>query len=307
MKSDKSTTTLAENAKELVSRTMYGDKVPRGLFYSRPLRFEPGTGGELIGVGGGDQARADGAWRSEKHVATVLCFVSDNSAPHIEINRARMNFRDIMFVGCPQPDNRFENAPVAMFNVYQPKDAHPVGHTTWERCTVTNCREGWLFGGRPGSHADHNILNDCIAHDVIYPYVIDENQSVAHHIKLTVKGNTTDTIIWAKNGGRVRATIDTVGSARSLLSIGNTYVNEDGNEVGTGPTRNNGKYEIDCHMDGKDHFDWLIEERWADRNHLSIATVNCFAPESATFGNEVPIMRKHAHSQLTVNLERVAG
>lgn len=263
-----------------------GLPLPEGVFVVRDtIDFGTGCGGALIGAGGHDQARNHNAWKGQK--ATVLVWDGPIGQPMLRIRRSKFRLKNIGLVGCVVKDYLTDKGHGPLIEVTQQGAQWPVGNITLD-CTLTNSEQGVYFA--PGSHGDH-IKAELLTHQVVLPYIVNENQSVDHRVHIMAKGDG-DTILDVRDGGKIDATVRTNGKWNTLLSVGDAAQK-------TFPTKNNGDYSIDLRMDNGDSFERLYMERYKYEWGRATVSITGSKAAEATIKNDPLLLNK---SQVRINL-----
>jgi hypothetical protein len=250
-----------------------------------------GVGITIIGAGRSDQARGDGAWRNQ--AVSLFSWNGPDGGTLYRIRRSAHAIAGLSFSGSRQPDNVFEPSNTTLIEITQANATWPVGEITID-ASLTNAGRGIYTA--PGNHGDH-VHARLMSHVVKVPYETNENQSVDHWIDILVKGDC-DRILNFRDGGRLRhASVVMNGRVGTVLSLG------DPNQQ-TGPTENQGYYNVEVMADGGDRIGTVIAEQWyAPTRTACVATAKVFAASTAVI--DTNYRKLNDKSKIAVEVIRV--
>ena len=277
---------MIDDAPAIMESMRAGQRLPAGIFVClTPLEYV----GVLRGICSTDQSRNHNAWK-DRQVTVIVDGRTDQTEPLLRIRRPRALVSDIGFVGCVVKNYQTDKGKGTLIEVVQPPNAWPVGNITFERVTLANSEIGWYFA--PGNHADHIAQHECITHQVNTPYCVNENQSVDHNIDMQCKGDGK-TIVDVRDGGRLTGKIRTTGRWDCLLSVGDPIQK-------TGPTKNQGFYDLDVLFDAADKFGTLYRERYAYEWARACVNIRGYMAVSCEITNPPVLLNK---SRVRINVD----
>lgn len=300
-----------DSAPAIIEYMAAAKPLPAGVFYIHStLDTGTGVGGALIGNGQIDTARSDGSWKYAPACTVIIdARPKDNAEPLLRVRRACFRIQDIGLVGCrvyKNPDYRTAKSAGPLIEITQRGAEWPVGQTHINRVTLTNSEIGILHAddGTGGGHSDHTRAQIVVA-TVDYPVIIDDNQSVDHQFDIFVRGNGK-TVIWAKQGGKVTARIQTIGHWERWLALGDPLPegvqrNDMPIEQRKFPNKNSGYFNLFVDMDGGDSVESPIEELHEYKWSRPVVIIDGFMADSAVIKRE-PILLNPA--KVRINIER---